>query len=148
MKSTGERLHSNLSKMATVVWLFVALIITQSYTASLTSMLTLQNIVPKIANIETLQNENAFVGCSKASFVREYLVDVLKFNENNVKNFTKPEDYAAALRWGDISAAFLEVPVARLFVAKYCNSFTIAGPTYKVGGYGFVSSLLFNINTL
>ncbi|KAH6780908.1 hypothetical protein C2S52_012145 [Perilla frutescens var. hirtella] len=133
----GERLHSNLSKMATVVWLFVALIITQSYTASLASMLTLQDIEPKIANIEVLKSENAYIGFSKASFVKEYLVGALQFKEDRVKNFTTPDDYAKALRSGDISAAFLEAPVAKLFVAKYCNSFVIAGPIYKVGGYGF-----------
>lgn len=131
-------MHSNLSKMATVVWLFVALIITQSYTASLASMLTLREIEPKIGNIEMLKSENAYIGFSRASFVKEYLVNALKFNEKNVKNFTTPDDYAKALRSGDISAAFLEVPVAKLFVAKYCKSFVIAGPTYKVGGYGFV----------
>ncbi|KAI3457399.1 hypothetical protein Pfo_014062 [Paulownia fortunei] len=133
----GERLHSNLSKMATIVWLFVALIITQSYTASLTSMLTVQRMEPKIANIETLKSENAFIGYSKMSFVKGYLEEALHFNPNNIKNFTTPETYAEALRSGEISAAFLEVPDAKLFVAKYCKSFTIAGPTYKVGGYGF-----------
>ncbi|KAL7087595.1 hypothetical protein ACP275_13G076300 [Erythranthe tilingii] len=133
----GQRLHSNLSKMATVVWLFVSLIITQSYTASLTSMLTVQRIEPKIANIEMLKNANAFVGCSKVSFVKTYLTDALGFNSGRIKNFTTPEAYAEALRSGEIAAAFLEIPVAKLFVAKYCKSFVIAGPTYKVGGYGF-----------
>ncbi|PIN20884.1 Glutamate-gated kainate-type ion channel receptor subunit GluR5 [Handroanthus impetiginosus] len=133
----GEKLHSNLSKMATLVWLFVALIITQSYTASLTSMLTVQRMEPKIANIETLKSENAFVGYSKVSFVKGYLEAALHFNPNNLKSFRTPEGYADALRNGEISAAFLEVPVAKLFVAKYCKSFMMAGPPYKVGGYGF-----------
>ncbi|KAJ0934724.1 putative ionotropic glutamate receptor [Helianthus annuus] len=39
---SGDKLHSNFSRMVVVVWLFVALIITQSYTASFTSMLTAQ----------------------------------------------------------------------------------------------------------
>lgn len=130
--------------MATIVWLFVALIITQSYTASLASMLTVQNIEPKIANIETLKSQNGFIGYSKASFVKDYLLGALQFNENFIKDFTTAEAYAKALRNGEISAAFLEVPVAKLFVAKYCKSFTIAGPTYKVGGYGFVFSFLYS----
>ncbi|CAI9784238.1 unnamed protein product [Fraxinus pennsylvanica] len=133
----GEKLHSNLSRMATVVWLFVALIITQSYTASLTSMLTVQNLKPKIANIETLKSNNAVIGHSQRSFVRGYLEGPLDFKSSNIRNFTSIDEYAQALRSGAIAAAFLEAPVAKLFVAKYCKSFTIAGPTYQVGGYGF-----------
>ncbi|CAI9784242.1 unnamed protein product [Fraxinus pennsylvanica] len=134
----GEKLHSNLSRMATLVWLFVALIITQSYTASLSSMLTMQNLKPKIANIETLKSNNAVIGCSQRSFVREYLEGPLGFKSSNIRNFTSTDEYAQALRSGAIAAAFLEAPVAKLFVAKYCKSFIIAGPTYQVGGYGFV----------
>ncbi|KAL8470072.1 hypothetical protein ACS0TY_032805 [Phlomoides rotata] len=133
----GGRLHSDLSKMATVVWLFVALIITQSYTASLTSMLTLQNIEPKISSLETLKAQHAYVGYNKRSFVKDYLVTALHFNPDYIKNFTTAEDYSEAFKSGEIAAAFLEAPDAKLFVAKYCNTFTIAGPTYKVGGYGF-----------
>ncbi|XP_075488672.1 glutamate receptor 2.8-like isoform X2 [Primulina tabacum] len=127
----GDKLHSNLSKMATVVWLFVALIITQSYTASLTSMLTVQHLKPVLDNIEKLKSENANVGCSMRSFVNRYLVEALNFKNGNIKNFTSTEAYADALRSGEIAAAFLEVPVAKLFVAKYCKSFVIAGPTYQ-----------------
>uniref|UniRef100_A0A251UBK5 Putative ionotropic glutamate receptor n=1 Tax=Helianthus annuus TaxID=4232 RepID=A0A251UBK5_HELAN len=58
----GDKLHSNLSRMVVVVWLFVALIITQSYTASFTSMLTAQRLEPTITNIEVLRNTNATVG--------------------------------------------------------------------------------------
>ncbi|XP_073124757.1 glutamate receptor 2.6-like isoform X1 [Henckelia pumila] len=133
----GDKLHSNLSKVATVVWLFVALIITQSYTASLTSMLTVQHLKPVIDHIEILKSENAHVGCSKRSFVKGYLEEALHFKSENIKNFTSTEAYADALWSGEIAAAFLEVPVAKLFVAKYCKSFVIAGPTYQVGGYGF-----------
>ncbi|KAF8413793.1 hypothetical protein HHK36_001786 [Tetracentron sinense] len=72
----GERLHSNLSRMAMVVWLFVALVITQSYTASLTSMLTVQRLEPTVADVDSLRNSNAIIGCSGRSFVAKYLEDV------------------------------------------------------------------------
>ncbi|CAI9784239.1 unnamed protein product [Fraxinus pennsylvanica] len=133
----GEKLHSNLSRTATVIWLFVALIITQSYTASFSSMLTVQNLKPKIANIETLKTNKAVIGYSRKSFVRGYLEGPLGFKSSNIRNFTSTDEYARALRSGAIAAAFLEAPVAKLFVAKYCKSFIIAGPTYQVGGYGF-----------
>ncbi|KAL2476397.1 glutamate receptor 2 [Abeliophyllum distichum] len=111
----GEKLHSSLSRMAIVVWLFVTLIITQSYTASLSSMLTVQNLEPKIANIETLKSKNALIGYSQKSFVRAYLEGPLNFKPSNIKNFTSTDEYAQALRSGEIAAAFLEAPVAKLF---------------------------------
>ncbi|MFS7929949.1 putative ionotropic glutamate receptor [Helianthus anomalus] len=50
------------SRMVVFVWLFVSLIITQSYTASFTSMLTAQRLEPTITNIEVLRNTNVTVG--------------------------------------------------------------------------------------
>ncbi|KAF3943733.1 hypothetical protein CMV_029734 [Castanea mollissima] len=138
----GERIHSNLSRMTIVVWVFVALVIMQTYTAILTSMLTFQQLEPTIADVEALQNSNAMVGHRNGSFVSEYLADVLHFKPDNIKAFTSLEAYAQALRSKEIAAASLEYPLAKLFLAKYCKGFTISGPTYKFGGFGFVILLL------
>lgn len=129
-----------------VVWLFVALVITQTYTANLSSMLTVQRLEPTVADIEMLQSSDAMVGYCKGSYLGRYLIEDLGFKPNNIKNFTYPEDYAKALRSREIAAAFLEVPLANLFLAKYCKEFTTVGPTYKVGGYGFVSIFPYIIN--
>ena len=135
---TGEKLHSNLSRAATLVWLFVALIISQSYTASLTRMLTVPRLEPKVANIDTLRNSNAVIGYSRKTFVKDYLLNVLHFNPNNIKNFSSFEECADGLKNGRIAGAFLEVPTSKVFLAKYCKSFMTTGPTYKFGGYGYV----------
>ncbi|XP_023524984.1 glutamate receptor 2.8-like isoform X2 [Cucurbita pepo subsp. pepo] len=133
----GNRLHSNLSRMTMMVWLFVALVITQIYTANLTSMLTIQKLEPTISDIETLHRMNAFVGYGRGSFVKGYLEQVLHFPTETIKNYSTPEGLADALRNQEIAATFLEVPFAKLFLARYCQEFKIAGPTYKVGGFGF-----------
>ncbi|KAL3508725.1 hypothetical protein ACH5RR_028126 [Cinchona calisaya] len=133
----GEKLHSNLSRMATLVWLFVALILTQSYTANLTSMLTVAKLEPKVANIETLRNSNAAIGYSIKGFVKNYLVDVLHFNPNNVRNISNLEECAEGLKTGEIAGALLDAPAAKFFLAKYCKSFMATGPTFKFGGYGY-----------
>ncbi|CAK9182953.1 unnamed protein product [Ilex paraguariensis] len=117
----GEKLHSNLSRMAVVAWLFVALIITQSYSANLTSMLTVQRLQPTVADIETLKYSNALVGYARESFVGNYLVEVLQFKIGNCKSYSTIEEYALALRNEEIAAAFLEAPVAKLLLAKYCK---------------------------
>ena len=143
-------LHSNLSRMTMVVWLFMALVITQIYTANLTSMLTIQRLEPTISNIETLQRANALVGYGKGSFVKRYLEEVLHFRPENIKNYSTPDNLSEALRNQEISAAFLEVPFVKIFLARFCREFMISGPTYKVGGFGFVCpcccySLVFHI---
>ncbi|KAK2968388.1 hypothetical protein RJ640_004394 [Escallonia rubra] len=136
----GEKLHSNLSRMAMVVWLFVALIITQSYTASFASMLTAQRLEPRISDIETLKKTNASVGYSKGSYIECYLTNVLGFPHNKLAAFETTQEFAKALRSGEIGAVFLSVPKAKLFLSQYCRSFTKAGETYQAGGFGFAFS--------
>ncbi|XP_038898557.1 glutamate receptor 2.8-like [Benincasa hispida] len=146
----GNRLHSNLSRMAMVAWLFMALVITQTYTANLASMLIIQKFEATISNIETLQKINASVGVGRGTFVKGYLEEVLDFPAESVKNYTTPNDLVDALRNQEIAAAFLEVPFAKLFLARFCKEFMISGPTYVVGGFGFAfprgSPLLRDVN--
>ena len=126
--------------MSGVVWLFVALIITQTYTANLTSMLTVQRLEPTIPSVEELLNSNAMVGYCTGSYMERYLAEVLKFKSQNLKHFLSAEDYFEGFEDKYISAAFLGTPYAKIFLAKYCNSFIQIGPTYKIGGFGFVRS--------
>ncbi|KAI4333608.1 hypothetical protein L6164_018392 [Bauhinia variegata] len=146
----GDKLHSNLSRMTMVMWLFVALIITQSYTANLASMLTVERLEPTINDVEQLRNSNAMVGYSRGSFLQTYLQKVLHFHPANLKYLNSSEEYAEALRRKEIAAFFLEVAVSKIFLAKYCKEFTQAGPMYKVGGLGFAfpkgSPLLPSVN--
>ncbi|KAM5586186.1 glutamate receptor 2.8-like [Rosa sericea] len=146
----GEKLHSNLSRMTMVVWLFVALVITQTYTANLTSMLTVQQLEPAVADVDALLQSNAVVGYCKGSFVSMYLKEVLKFPPDHIKEFSSPKEYAKALKSKAIAAAFLEVPFAKIFLGQYCKDFVSVGPTFKVGGFGFAfprgSPLLSSVN--
>ncbi|XP_061348960.1 glutamate receptor 2.8-like [Gastrolobium bilobum] len=133
----GGKLHHSLSRMAMVVWLFVALIITQSYTANLTSMLTVERLEPLVDNVDQLRNGNAVVGYTTGSFLQKYLQEVLHFQPAKMKQFSSLEEFAEALRKKEIAAAFLEVPWAKIFLSKYCKEFIQAGPMYKFGGFGF-----------
>ena len=127
--------------MSGVVWLFVALIIIQTYTANLTSMLTVQRLEPTIPSVEELLNSNARVGYCTGSYMERYLEEVLEFKSENMRHFRSAESYAEGFEDKNISAAFLGTPYAKIFLAKYCNSFIQIGPTYKIGGFGFVRSL-------
>ncbi|EEF44026.1 LOW QUALITY PROTEIN: glutamate receptor 2.7 [Ricinus communis] len=140
----GEKLHSNLSRMSMVTWLFMALVITQTYTANLASVLTVRRLEPDAVNA------NAMVGYCRGSFVQRYLVEVLNYQPQRLKNYTTIEEYGQALKSKEIAAAYLEAPLANLFLAKYCKGFAKVGPTYKVGGFGFAfrrgSPLLASMN--
>ncbi|KAK6946659.1 Receptor, ligand binding region [Dillenia turbinata] len=133
----GEKMHSNLSRMAMVVWLFVALVITQSYTASLTSMLTLQKFEATVKDVEVLKATQAPVGYGKGSYVEAYLIDVLGFNSKLLTNYRTPEEYDQAFRNQSIKAAFIEAPLATVFLTKYCKGYTHSGPSFKIGGFGY-----------
>ncbi|CAI9286505.1 unnamed protein product [Lactuca saligna] len=116
---------------------YLALIITQSYTASFASMLTAQRLEPTITSVEMLRNMNATVGYCNGSFINYYLKDVLGFNSFKVNSYNSTHRYAEALNSGEIAAIFLEAPVAKVFLAQYCKSFVRTGETFKVGGFGF-----------
>ncbi|KAF6155959.1 hypothetical protein GIB67_039290 [Kingdonia uniflora] len=134
----GDRLHNNLSRITMVVWLFVAIVIIQTYTANLTSMLTAPRIRSNVISLEYLRNTNAKVGCDEGAFVVKYLEDVLGFNKENIIRIASFNDYPQAFKSGKIEAAFLEVPYVNVLMAKYCKDFGTIGQTYKVGGFGFV----------
>ncbi|CAI0410861.1 unnamed protein product [Linum tenue] len=136
---TGLKLHSNLSRMALVVWLFMALAITQTYTANLSSILTVPKLEPAIDNVESIQMRRANIGYLKVTYVAKYLEEVLHFSPKKVKEYTSPEDSMRDLHEGVIAAVFMERPWAKILLARYCTGFTIAKQSFKVGGFGFVS---------
>lgn len=137
MLNAGEKIRSNHSKVVVMIWLFVVFILTSSYTASLTSMLTVRMLEPKVRDVEWLRKTNASVGCDPDSFVGNYLMNVLKLT--NIKNISSQSDYPDNFKNGTISAAFLELPYEKYFLKQYCNEYTAVGPSYKFGGLGFVS---------
>nr|DAD27617.1 TPA_asm: hypothetical protein HUJ06_029085 [Nelumbo nucifera] len=108
-----EKVASNLARFVVIIWVFVVLILTSSYTASLTSMLTLQT-----------NGEN--IGYQAGSFVAYNSVD--ECNEGLLKG----------TRNGGFAAAFDEVPYIKLFLASSCSKYTMVGPIYKTDGFGFV----------
>ncbi|XWS25609.1 hypothetical protein CRYUN_Cryun27aG0082500 [Craigia yunnanensis] len=133
-----EPLRSNLSRFVLAPWLFAILIISASFTASLTSTLTISRLQPSVSDIETLRRTNAPVGCNGNSFIVGYLINVVGFKPENIKKIDSINDYPDAFRNGDIEAAFFVVPHAKVFLAKYCKGYTMTGPTFKLGGFGFV----------
>ncbi|GLT68930.1 hypothetical protein SLA2020_411210 [Shorea laevis] len=132
-----EKVHNNLTRMVVAVWLFLVLILTSSYTASLSSMLTVQQLQPNVTDIEWLKMNNLKVGCDFDSFVKEYMENVLNFKPENIVNVSSEYDYPKEFKSNNISAAFLELPYEKVFLDKHCKEFTATIRTARFGGLGF-----------
>ncbi|XP_050290063.1 glutamate receptor 2.9-like [Quercus robur] len=130
-----ENIHNNLTRLVMGVWLFVVLILTSSYTASLSSMLTVQKLEPNY--MELLKKNNLPVCCINLS-VKKYLVNVFEFKEQNIKIIDIK--HSKLFKQEKIFAVFLEFPYEEIFLNKNCKDYTSTRlHTHGFGGLGFVS---------
>ncbi|XP_062019357.1 glutamate receptor 2.7-like isoform X1 [Rosa rugosa] len=139
--SQKENVISNLTRFVMIIWVFVVLILTQTYTANLASLLTVQQLKPTVVDIKDLLRKGDNVGYSKNAYVYGLLKEV-GFNDSNLKGFRTMEALDEALSKGSANggiAAFVdETPTMKLFLAKYCSKYTMIGPIFKTEGFGFV----------
>ncbi|XVF87383.1 hypothetical protein PTKIN_Ptkin18bG0115700 [Pterospermum kingtungense] len=132
-----ERIYSKLTRVVVLVWLFLVFILTSSYTASLSSLLTVKELESNL-DIQSLRLRGSNVGCEDNSFLHDYLKDVLHFREEQIQILNGSESsYVDQFRNKKIDAAFLEVPYEQVFLNKYCNQYASISPTYRFGGFGF-----------
>eukprot|EP00250_Pteridium_aquilinum_P005292 c15407_g1_i1 orf=288-1187(+) len=138
---SGERTKSFLGRIVIIIWLFVVLIITSSYTASLTSILTVQQLSPSMLGIHSLLASNVPIGYQMGSFVKDYLVE-LGINAERLIPLSSKATYAKALRLGPdnggVAAIVDELPYVQLFLAsEFKNEFTTAGQEFTKSGWAF-----------
>ncbi|KAJ9690596.1 hypothetical protein PVL29_012980 [Vitis rotundifolia] len=132
-----EAIRSNITRVVIVVWLFVVFVLTASYTASLSSMLTVQRLDSNATNIEGLKATRSVVGCDGASFVREYLENVFNFEGAHINNISNQNQYHGEFQSGNISAAVLGLSHAKIFTSQFCKNYTAGQPLNRFGGLGF-----------
>ncbi|KAJ6419726.1 hypothetical protein OIU84_029779 [Salix udensis] len=135
-----ENTISTLGRFVLFIWLFVVLIINSSYTASLTSILTVQQIFSPIKGIESLISSKDPIGYQQGSFARDYLVNELGIHESRLVSLKMPEDYAKALKdgphRGGVAAVVDERAYIELFLSTRCE-FSIVGRQFTKNGWGF-----------
>ncbi|GJN33927.1 hypothetical protein PR202_gb22558 [Eleusine coracana subsp. coracana] len=131
-----ERIMNNLSRIAVVVWLFVVLILQQSYTASLSSILTVEQLQPTVTTLDEVIRKGANVGYLNDSFLPG-LLKRLRIDESKMIAFDSPEEYNDALSTGRVAVIVDEIPYLKVFLKKYCHNYTMVGPTYKFDGFGY-----------
>lgn len=127
---------NNWSSFVLVVWLFVAYILMQSYTAKLSSIFT-------VDQLNFAFSKNYYVGYQHGSFVHDFLINELHLEESKLRNYSSIEEYHDAMslggKRGGIDAIYAEIPYMKLLLNRYGSQYRIVGPTHKTDGFGFVS---------
>jgi ionotropic glutamate receptor len=144
---TGENTVSTLGRLVLIIWLFVVLIINSSYTASLTSILTVQQLTSRIEGIDTLIASTEPIGIQDGSFAWNYLIQELNIAESRLVKLKSQDEYAIALQrgpnGGGVAAIVDELPYIELFLSSTNCKFRTVGSEFTKSGWGFVS---ININ--
>lgn len=133
--------------MVMVVWLFLLMVLTSSYTASLTSILTIQQLKSPITGIDSLITSDWPIGYQVGSFARSYLTDSLSIHQSRLVSLPTPEAYELALikgpHNGGVAAIVDELPYVELFLSKR-PGYGIVGQPFTKSGWGFVSTHAFS----
>ncbi|KAI3718186.1 hypothetical protein L6452_19043 [Arctium lappa] len=131
-----ENTVSTLGRLVLFIWLFVVLIINSSYTASLTSILTVQQLSSPIRGIDSLIASNGRIGFQIGSFSENYLMEELNIPKSRLVALGSPEEYAEKLGGGVVAAIVDERPYVDLFLSNYCR-FQVVGQEFTKSGWGF-----------
>lgn len=134
---------STLGRLVLIIWLFVVLIINSSYTASLTSILTVQSLTSGIIGIDSLISSTEPIGIQDGSFAFNYLTEELNIKESRIKKLKNQDEYFNALsrgpKGGGVAAIVDELPYIELFLASTNCRFRTVGQEFTKSGWGFVS---------
>ncbi|KAJ0792397.1 putative periplasmic binding protein-like I [Helianthus annuus] len=129
-----EKLSSNLSKFVVFVWLLVVLILISSYTAILTSLLTVEQF--------ELASNGVTVGFHGGSFVGGRTVNNLHFEDYRHRPYYSYEDYAEALskggKHGGADAIIDEIPYIKMFLGLYSADYAMISSEPTTSGLGFI----------
>lgn len=135
-----ENTVSTLGRIVLLIWLFVVLIINASYTASLTSILTVQQLYSPINGIESLKHGDEPIGYQVGSFAENYLVEEIGIARSRLVSLRSPEEYARKLQLGPkkggVAAIVDERPYVELFLSSLCK-FRVVGQEFTRSGWGF-----------
>ncbi|GJM98774.1 hypothetical protein PR202_ga15811 [Eleusine coracana subsp. coracana] len=134
------KLKEWLSKFALINFVLLVWLLEKLYSASLTSMMTVRQLQPTVADLNQLIANGDYVGYQVGSFVND-LLKSLNVDDSKIRSY-RTDQYAEALMkgsWnGGVAAIFDEIPYLKLFMSKNCRNHSVVGRVYKTGGFGFV----------
>ncbi|WMV39036.1 hypothetical protein MTR67_032421 [Solanum verrucosum] len=136
-----ENTMSTLGRLVLIFWLFVVLIINSSYTASLTSILTVRKLSSGIQGIDSLISSSDPIGVQDGSFAYNYLIEELGVLESRIRILKTEDEYTSALekgpQGGGVAGIVDERPYVELFLSNSKCVFRIVGQEFTKGGWGF-----------
>nr|POE92241.1 glutamate receptor 2.8 [Quercus suber] len=113
-----EALFSNLARFVVIIWVFVVLILTQSYTASLTSLLTVQRLQPTVTDVNQLIKNGEYVGYQEGTYILEILEE-MNFDPAKLRTYKSTEECDELLSKGSanggIAAAIDDAHFMKVF---------------------------------
>ncbi|KAE8719228.1 Glutamate receptor 3.7 [Hibiscus syriacus] len=149
-KTNQEVTVSSLGRLVMVVWLFLLMVVTSSYTANLTSILTVQQLSSPITGIDSLIANRWPIGYQVGSFAYGYLSETLNIHKSRLVKLHSPEEYETALRLGPdnggVAAIVDELPYVELFLSKRTD-FGIIGQPFTKSGWDLDSALAIDMST-
>ncbi|KAF8063917.1 hypothetical protein N665_1177s0018 [Sinapis alba] len=139
--SQRENTVSTLGRFVLLIWLFVVLIINSSYTASLTSILTVQQLTSRIEGMDSLIASNEPIGVQDGAFAYKYLVNELNIAPSRIIPLKDEEEYLSALqlgpRAGGVAAIVDELPYIKALLSNSNCKFRTVGQEFTRTGWGF-----------
>ena len=128
----GEKLSSNLSRFVMFIWLLILLILITSYTATLTSLLTVEQF--------ELASKGGIVGFHGGSFMGGLTVRNVHFEGHQKRAYYSYENYSHALsEEGDAHAIIDEIPYIKMFLSRYSGDYALVSSEPITSGFAFVS---------
>ncbi|KAJ9567210.1 hypothetical protein OSB04_003176 [Centaurea solstitialis] len=129
----GEKLQSNLSRFVVSVWMFVVLVLTSSYIATLSSLLTVEQI-----QLASMENS---IGYHYGSPIHGVIFRNLNFEDTRLKPYSTSEEYADALalrsKKGGVDAIVDEIPYIKEFLSQYPSGYSMVDSQAITSGFGF-----------
>ncbi|KAL1216975.1 Glutamate receptor 3.5 [Cardamine amara subsp. amara] len=139
--SHRENTVSTLGRFVLLIWLFVVLIINSSYTASLTSILTVQQLTSGIEGMDSLIASNEPIGIQDGSFAWKYMVNELNIAPSRIISLKDEAEYLSALergpKEGGVAAIVDELPYIKALLSNSNCKFRTVGQEFTRTGWGF-----------
>ncbi|KAJ9555741.1 hypothetical protein OSB04_010355, partial [Centaurea solstitialis] len=134
LSRNAEKLQSNLPRFVVIVWLFVVLILVSSYTATLSSLLTVEQI--------KLASKGSSIGYyPNGSPMHGFMVRKSDFDVTRLKPYSTAEEYADALsrgsKKGGVDAIVDEIPYIKEFLMQYPSGYSMVASEAITSGFGF-----------
>ncbi|KAI5076672.1 hypothetical protein GOP47_0008737 [Adiantum capillus-veneris] len=132
-----DSIRNPLAKFVLIAWILFILLLGSSYTASLSSILTVNQLSQKPLTIDELAAMNKTVGFQVGSIVEDYLKN--RHNIKHLKELYNVTAYADALRSKQVVAIVDEIPYISLFLAAQSASNCKFSVSQKltIAGLGF-----------